>query len=143
MSENLTGQKVSFTYGRLVQVVEGDYYDGFGNPLDLGFVGPTGPTGPSGDYYQTDGYTQSNISLTLSSNPHQYFGISYSGPSYISLPNSLYDGKIVVVKDESGLANLNPITITAQKIDSATQSILQISHGSLTFIWRGSSWWTL
>ena len=36
MSYNLTGQKVSFTYGRLVQVASGSYYDGFGNLLSIG-----------------------------------------------------------------------------------------------------------
>ena len=55
MSYDFTGVTVSSTYGRLVQVVHGTpnlYYDGFGNPLDLGpgvySIGPTGSTGPSG-----------------------------------------------------------------------------------------------
>lgn len=32
---DLTGNRVSFTYGRLVQITSGSYYDGFGNPLNL------------------------------------------------------------------------------------------------------------
>jgi hypothetical protein len=36
MSYDLTGEKISFTYGRVVQVVSGSYYDGFGNPLPIG-----------------------------------------------------------------------------------------------------------
>ena len=52
MSNNLTGLTVSNTYGRLVQIVGGLYYDGFGNLLDLGggtfSVGPQGATGSSG-----------------------------------------------------------------------------------------------
>ena len=52
MSNNLTGLTVSNTYGRLVQVVGGLYYDGFGNLLDLGggtfSMGPQGPTGSQG-----------------------------------------------------------------------------------------------
>lgn len=36
MSYDLTGQKVSFTYGRVVQVVSGSYYDGYGNLLPIG-----------------------------------------------------------------------------------------------------------
>ena len=28
---DLTGNRVSFTYGRLVQITSGSYYDGFGN----------------------------------------------------------------------------------------------------------------
>jgi hypothetical protein len=52
MSNNLTGLTVSNTYGRLVQVVGGLYYDGFGNLLNLGggtaSIGPQGPIGPTG-----------------------------------------------------------------------------------------------
>lgn len=36
MNENLTGLTVSNTYHRLVQVIDGKYYDGLGNPLDIG-----------------------------------------------------------------------------------------------------------
>lgn len=35
MPYSLTSQKISFTYGRLVQIVSGSYYDGFGNLLNL------------------------------------------------------------------------------------------------------------
>ena len=46
---DLTGNKVSFTYGRLVQIASGSYYDGFGNPLNLsgsGTILTTGSTYP-------------------------------------------------------------------------------------------------
>ena len=46
------GTTVSGTYGRLVQIVGGLYYDGFGNLLDLGggttSIGPQGATGADG-----------------------------------------------------------------------------------------------
>lgn len=54
MTYSFTGLTVSSTYGRLVQVINtNEYYDGFGNPLNLGAgpqgdQGPTGPIGPSG-----------------------------------------------------------------------------------------------
>ena len=55
MSNNLTGSNASDTYGRLVQVIDGYYYDGFGNPLTIGAggtgsgaQGPQGPIGPQG-----------------------------------------------------------------------------------------------
>ena len=35
MTYSLTGSTASNTYGRLVQVVDGNYYDGFGNSLDI------------------------------------------------------------------------------------------------------------
>jgi hypothetical protein len=54
MTYSLTGLTVSSTYGRLVQVINtNEYYDGFGNPLNIGAgpqgdQGPTGPIGPAG-----------------------------------------------------------------------------------------------
>ena len=36
MLYDLTNNKISFTYGRVVQVVSGSYYDGFGNLLPIG-----------------------------------------------------------------------------------------------------------
>lgn len=36
MEYDLTNNKISFTYGRVVQVVSGSYYDGFGNVLPIG-----------------------------------------------------------------------------------------------------------
>ena len=48
MNYILTGITVSNAYGRLVQVIDGQYYcDGFGNPLNIG-TGITGPTGGTG-----------------------------------------------------------------------------------------------
>ncbi len=35
MNENLTGLTVSNTYHRLVQIIDGKYYDGLGNPLNI------------------------------------------------------------------------------------------------------------
>jgi hypothetical protein len=35
MSFDLTGQKVSFTYGNLVQHIDGSFYNGFGLPIDI------------------------------------------------------------------------------------------------------------
>ena len=60
MPYSLTSQKVSFTYGRLVQTVSGSYYDGFGNPLNLsgsGTVLHTGSTYPiTSSWSQTASY---------------------------------------------------------------------------------------
>lgn len=52
MSYDLSNEFVSGTYGRLVQVIDGLYYDGYGNLLNIGngivYPGPIGPIGPMG-----------------------------------------------------------------------------------------------
>jgi len=82
MIYDLTGKTASGTYGRLVQVIHGtssdSYYDGFGNPLDIGTIGPTGSTGPSGTSVMWQGEWD---------NMMMYFPldmVSYGGNSYIS-----------------------------------------------------------
>jgi hypothetical protein len=46
---DLTNEKISFTFDRLVQTPDGsNYYDGLGNPLTIGAQGPTGPDGATG-----------------------------------------------------------------------------------------------
>ena len=59
---DLTGNKVSFTYGRLVQIASGSYYDGFGNPLDLSGSGTTLVTGST--YPITSSWSQNTISAS-------------------------------------------------------------------------------
>lgn len=47
-TRNLGNLTPANTYGQLVQIVNGIYYDGLGNPLTIGQVGPQGPAGPQG-----------------------------------------------------------------------------------------------
>lgn len=59
MQYDLTNNKISFTYGRVVQVVSGSYYDGFGNPLNLpGYQSISNITANTSSYNVTfDDYT--------------------------------------------------------------------------------------
>ncbi len=67
-----------------------------------------------------------------------YIGVNYDGPVTITLPVG-NDGKEVIVKDESGIAKKNHITINAsygQTIDNNTTAIIGINNGSLKFLYR-------
>lgn len=68
---NLTGQKVSQTYGRLVQIVSGDYYDGLGNSIDIrkgadfywgSFYDTTTQTNPGATYANVMTFNTTDIS---------------------------------------------------------------------------------
>ena len=98
-------------------------------------------TGPS--YYSTATASSVTYSVVLDLEPTQYIGVTYSTASTIHIPNSTQDGKVVIVKDESGLASLNNITIEASKIDSGTQSLISSNHGHVNLMWRGSTWWII
>lgn len=108
-----------------------------------GSTGPTGPTGSSG-FHHTTSVSSPSYSVTLNDNPTQYFGISHSSTSAsISIPDYTSDGKVVIVKDESGNASTYPITVNASKIDQSNQAIIAIDNGSITMMWRLDTWWII
>lgn len=110
-----------------------------------GSQGPTGPQGPTGSsgFHDTIGVTSASYSVILNNNPTQYFGISYSTPVTISIPDYTSDGKVVIIKDESGNAYSQNITINATKIDQSNQAIIAIDNGSITMMWRVNTWWII
>jgi hypothetical protein len=117
-----------------------------GTSGDNGSQGPTGPQGPTGSsgFHDTIGVTSSSYSVILNNNPTQYFGISHSSTSVnITIPDYTSDGKVVIVKDESGNASIFPITVNASKIDQSNQAIIALDNGSITMMWRVNTWWII
>lgn len=65
-----------------------------------------------------------------------YIGVNHTQITNITLPIPAYNGRQIVVKDESGLAQLVPIRIIGT-IDNDTEGVeLRINNGSLTFIYN-------
>ena len=71
----------------------------------------------------------------------QYLGITYNGSVAVALSAGT-DNRTLIIKDERGSAATQPITITAngvQTIDGQSSVILAINHGSIT-LWYNSGW---
>lgn len=74
-------------------------------------------------------------------NKDYYIGVNYEGISTITLPPPT-NGKRIVVKDESGKASYKNRHIRmvplsgSDKIDGKESAIINLDHGSLTFIYR-------
>lgn len=94
MSYDLTGQKISFTYGRVVQVVSGSYYDGFGNLLALG----------SGSMIITASFDSGSLATTGSN--------TFSGSEIIS-------GSLIVTNGITGSLNTDYIDFNTSSIVSS------------------------
>lgn len=98
-------------------------------------------------YFITNDVDTSPYFASFSTTPREYFGVSYSSTTYFNLPpfDSTNNGKILTIKDESGLASINPIIIEAGtfSIDGVTQSILAIDYGSLTLLKKTNGWWII
>jgi hypothetical protein len=62
-------------------------------------------------------------------------------PASIVLPASPI-GTVFIVKDTAGVANINPITVSAiaSTIDGVASALIDASYGSLTFIYNGFEW---
>lgn len=103
--------------------------------------GPAGPPGPPG----TVGLVPVTIVTTTPFTPtlaNYLLDINVAGPSSVVLPVSP-TGTVFVVKDISGLAATNPITVSATGgtlIDGSATALINTNYGSLTFIFNGTEW---
>ncbi len=65
-----------------------------------------------------------------------YIGVNYAGPVTITLPASADSGRIVIIKDEDGDAETNPITVLGTVDNDAGGFIIQINNGAIQMIYR-------
>lgn len=67
-----------------------------------------------------------------------YVGVNYPGPVTIVLPYGLNaeDGDKVIIKDESGHCNSNPITLVGTVDNDPDGAILKKNNGALQMIYR-------
>jgi len=95
--------------------------------------------------YGTWEITTASYSISLGSQNPTYFGVSASTPVNIYLPVG-QDGKVVIIKDETGNSSTNPITVYgwgSELIDKSPTQSITTNFSSVTVISRNSGWWTI
>lgn len=65
-----------------------------------------------------------------------YVGVDYNGPCTIVLPATATSGRTIIIKDEDGDAELNPITVEGTVDNDAGGFIIQINNGAIQLIYR-------
>ena len=65
-----------------------------------------------------------------------YIGVNYAGPVTITLPASANSGRMLIIKDEDGDAETNPITVLGNVDNDAGGFIIQINNGAIQMIYR-------
>lgn len=68
-----------------------------------------------------------------------YIGVNYAGAVTITMPSSATAGRVVVIKDESGNASTNPITVSGTIDNDSGGFILQLDNGGVQMVYR-SGW---
>ena len=69
-------------------------------------------------------------------NNDYYIGVNYAGPVTITLPASANSGRMLIIKDEDGDAETNPITVLGTVDNDAGGFIIQINNGAIQMIYR-------
>lgn len=96
----------------------------------------------SADYIGAPGGTSTYPVILVESSSYTvaitdyYIGVDYNGQVAITLPNSALAGKELIIKDESGLANRNTITLIGTVDNDPGGAILAIPNGSLHLLYR-------
>ena len=65
-----------------------------------------------------------------------YMGVNYAGPVTITLPTTPSSGRMLIIKDESGNASTNPITVLGTVDNDTGGFIIQINNGAIQMIYR-------
>lgn len=107
----------------------------------VNIIGATGPAG--GTICPTRLVT--SASATIASSDY-YVGVNTASPVFLTLPAG-QEGLNIVVKDESGAAGSNNITIlcqTGEKIEGVVDGtkLVNSNYGSLRFIYH-AGWWVI
>jgi len=111
-----------------------------GPPGPEGPPGPPGPQGPPGSLANLP-VTLVDSATYLATNTDYFIGVIFNGASTITLPAGTL-GKIFIIKDSTGDALTNPITVvaTASTIDGAVSYIIDSPWGSIGLIYNGIEW---
>ena len=101
-------------------------------------------TAGSGKFTTLQGGYQGVGSASATIGTNTIVGVNFSGAVSLTLP-AVQSGRIIHIKDESGAAATNNITITPASgtIDGAASIVLNISYGAYTLYSNGSNWFVI
>jgi|LakMenE01Jun11ns_1017448.scaffolds.fasta_scaffold9846988_1 hypothetical protein len=105
-------------------------------PSVTGPQGPQGPQGPAGTGLVNTVLITSST-YTVDANDY-YIGVNYAGNVTITVPAST-NGRMIVIKDESGNCSNNPIIALGTIDNDANGFNLQIDNGAVHMLYR-SGW---
>lgn len=99
-------------------------------------IAMTGPGGGAGSVDQLDHRTQVVVSDSYNVGRHDYYiGVDYPGNVAVHLPTTVANGRVLVIKDESGSAAHYPITVVGRVDNDPDGFILKVNNGAVQLIY--------
>ena len=106
-------------------------------------IAATGPGGGAAQIYNLDIPVRAVTGNYTVGRKDYYIGVSSSVKTYITLPtmgSNLKDGRVIVIKDESGRAQLTPIAIVGTIDNDPNGAEIRVNNGALQLVWRNNGW---
>lgn len=103
----------------------------------IGKISMAGPGGGAGSVAKLDHETKLiDIPAYSISTKDYYLGVNYAGPVTITLPTIVNNGRMYIIKDESGSCSTNPITVLGNVDNDPGGFILAQDNGGIQLIYR-------
>lgn len=109
----------------------------------IGRIAATGPGGGAGEIYNLDMPTRTVTGDYTIARKDYYIGVNCNVKSYITLPtpgSNIKNGRIVVIKDESGHAQLTPIKIIGTIDNDPNGAEIRINNGAVQLLYSNGQW---
>lgn len=109
----------------------------------IGKIAATGPGSGAAEIYNLDMPTKTVTGDYTIGRKDYYIGVNCDVKSYITLPaigSNVRNGRIVVIKDESGHAQLTPIKIIGTIDNDPNGAEIRINNGAVQLLYSNGQW---
>lgn len=106
-------------------------------------IAATGPGGGAAQIYNLDIPVKTVTGDYTIGRRDYYVGVNAAVKTYITLPSTgsnLKDGRVIVIKDESGHAQLTPIKLVGTIDGDPNGAEIRINNGAVQLVWRTDGW---
>lgn len=106
-------------------------------------IAATGPGGGAAQIYNLDIPAKSVTGDYTIGRKDYYIGVSSTVKTYITLPttgSNVKEGRVVVVKDESGHAQLTPIALVGTIDNDPNGAEIRINNGAVQLVYHNGGW---
>lgn len=109
----------------------------------IGKIAATGPGSGAAEIYNLDMPTKTVTGDYTIGRKDYYIGVNHSVKTYITLPetgSNVKNGRVVVIKDESGHAQLTPIKIVGTIDNDPNGAEIRINNGAVQLLYSNGQW---